>query len=399
MAAAATPADTPAEIALPPVAERVAGFVGHLRLNGFALGREAAVDALEVARRAGAENLAAVRLAWKVLFASSADDWRRFDALFEAYWHGRGRPRRPPRQGGATTGADAPPVWAEHLDPGRRAREAARNAAPGEGSAAAGEASGRLVAAATSPLARADLRALADPGEIAAAERLARRLAAALRDRLTRRWRQAAAGPRIDLRRTLRRSVATGGEPFDLVRRRRPRRPVRIVALLDVSGSMKPYVRVYLQFLRGLVGTATTADAYLFHTKLFRVGDAIRDKSPAKAMERIALTAEGFGGGTRIGACLADFHKRHGRRALDGRTVVLVLSDGYDTGPPEEIARGFEKLARRARKIVWLNPLIGTAGYAPVARAVAAARPHVDLFATGHSLESLAALERPLSHL
>ena len=398
MAAAAT--DTIlAEATIPPVAERVAGFVGHLRLNGFALGREALADALEVARRAGAENLSAVRLAWKVLFASSADDWRRFDALFEAYWHGRGRARRPPRTGGATTGGDASALWADHFDPGRRDRVNARDAAPGDGPSSAGEASGRLVAADRSTLARTDLRHLADPDEIAAAERLARRLAAALRDRLTRRWRQAAAGPRIDLRRTLRRSVATGGEPFALVRRRRPRRPVRLVALLDVSGSMKPYVRFYLQFLRGLVGTAATADAYLFHTKLFRVGDAIRDRSPAKAMERIALTAEGFGGGTRIGACLADFHRRHGRRALDGRTVVLVLSDGYDTGTPEEVAQGFERLARRARKVVWLNPLIGTAGYAPVARAVAAARPHVDLFATGHSLESLAALERPLSHL
>lgn len=384
---------------------RIAGFVAHLRLNGFALGPAEAAAAADVAARIGATEPVAIRLAWKTLLAGNEDQWHRFDALFEAYFHRRGRERRRPATGAAATAraATPPAVWERHLS-GTDRRHGAADPLPAgtledEGRQTARLPTGRLVAARSSPLARTDLRHVADAAELAAAEAEARRLGAALRDRLSRRRTPAPHGGRPDLRRAIRRSLASGGEPFVLPRHRRRTPPLKVVALLDVSGSMKPYVRVFLQFLRGLVVGTRDADAFLFHTRLHRVADAITDHDPIRAMTRLALTAEGFGGGTRLGACLADLARVHGRHTLDGRTVVLVISDGYDTGTPEAVAEGFAGLGKRVRAIVWLNPLAGWPGYEPVARAVVAARPHVDFFAPATTLADLAALAPALSRL
>jgi uncharacterized protein with von Willebrand factor type A (vWA) domain len=384
---------------------RISGFVAHLRLNGFALGPAEAAAAADVAARIGATEPVAVRLAWKTLLAGNEDQWHRFDALFEAYFHRRGRERRRPASGGAATARrdTLPALWERHLgDRDHRSSSVDRSApaaAPDGGAGAPRGPTGRVVAARSSPLARTDLRHVADAAELAAAEAEARRLGAALRDRLSRRRTPSAHGGRPDLRRAIRRSLASGGEPFVLPRRRRRTPPLKVVALLDVSGSMKPYVRVFLQFLRGLVTGTRDADAFLFHTRLHRVADVITDQDPIRAMTRLALTAEGFGGGTRLGACLADLSRVHARRSLSSRTVVLVISDGYDTGTPQAVAEGFAGLGRRVRAIVWLNPLAGWPGYEPVARAVVAARPHVDLFAPATTLADLAALAPALSRL
>jgi uncharacterized protein with von Willebrand factor type A (vWA) domain len=179
----------------------------------------------------------------------------------------------------------------------------------------------------------------------------------------------------------------------------RPDRPVNLVVLVDVSGSMERYARVFLSFVRGLLGGPLRADAYLFHTRLVRVTEAFRETDPMRAMARLSLLAEGFGGGTRIAACLKAFNDGYAKRAIDSRSVVVILSDGYDTDPPEALARELARLKTRARRLVWLNPLLGWRDYAPVARGMAAALPHVDLFAPAHSLESLAALEPELARL
>jgi uncharacterized protein len=122
--------------------------------------------------------------------------------------------------------------------------------------------------------------------------------------------------------------------------------------LLDVSGSMSLYARLFLAFLKGLVGSATRADAYLFHTRLIRVTEALTERDPLEAATRLSLMAEGFGGGTRIGHALRTFNDGHARRAIDRRTAVIILSDGYDTDPPERLAAELARLRRRARRTV-----------------------------------------------
>ena len=372
-----------------PITARMAGFMQHLRLNGFRAGPAETATALAVLRQGDITDRDTVRLSLKTLLTGRHEEWSRFDDLFEAYWITRGRVRPAPVKQMIRREDARPALWDGHL-PEVRGR--------------AGEADGvpemnRLAASRQDSLARTDLRHLADPEEIAAAEALALRLARAMTYRLTRRYRLDIAGARIDLRRTIRHSIAHGGEPIEIARRDKPDRPVEILLILDVSGSMKPYLRFYLQFMKGLVSQWKRSDAYLLHTRLVRITDALRDRDPLHAMTRLSLMAEGFGGGTKLGHCLKIFNDNHARRALTSRSIVFIVSDGYDTGTPAELVRELSRLRKRARKLVWLNPMLGWRDYAPVTAAMKAALPFIDRFAAAHTLEALAAIESDLSRL
>ena len=156
---------------------------------------------------------------------------------------------------------------------------------------------------------------------------------------------------------------------------------------------------MFLQFVKGLVASWARTDAFLCHTRLVRVTDALRETDSIKAMTRLALMAEGFGGGTRLGPCLRTFNDRYAKAALSGRSVFIIMSDGYDTAPTEQLVSELARLKRRVRRLIWLNPLLGWASYAPVNRAMAAAMPFIDHFAAAHSLDALAALEPELQDL
>lgn len=141
------------------------------------------------------------------------------------------------------------------------------------------------------------------------------------------------------------------------------------------------------------------SDAYLFHTRLVRIADALRDPDPMRALNRTTLLADGIGGGSQIGAALGHFASSYARRFVDGRSVVIILSDGYDSGAPDMLDDALSRLKKRGCRIVWLNPLKGWQGYEPVARGMAAALPHLDMFAAANRLEDLAALEQRLARL
>ena len=381
------------------VAARFQHFAEHLRANGFPLGVSEVDGALRALTIVDCCDPQQARLALKAACVKSAEQNARFDEVFDAFWRNAGRVRssetpapaeksphtrttamlaNPQTSGGG--GADSP-------DDGR-----------GEGEAEAGG-EGKLVASMVTNLMRKDLRELVSPDEVRAAETTALRLGAALRDRRSRRRKAGKRGASLDLRRAIRLSLATGGEPIRLPRRRRPDRPVKISALCDVSGSMTVYARVFLAFLAGLMRADPATDAYLFHTRLVRIADALRDPDPMRALNRVTLLADGFGGGSKIGVALHDFARRYARTFVDGRTVVAILSDGYDTGPPDRLAQALAEIKRRGCRIIWLNPLKGWKDYAPIAGGMAAALPHLDLFAAATTLDDLAALETEFSRL
>jgi uncharacterized protein with von Willebrand factor type A (vWA) domain len=258
---------------------------------------------------------------------------------------------------------------------------------------------GRRVGSRVTNLSSVDLRHVIDPADRAEAEAVAARLARAIRDRRSRRQKADHRGERPDLRRILRASLSTGGEPIRLFKRARPERPARLVVLLDVSGSMAVYAPVFLAFVKGLMTADATTDAYLFHTRLVRITDALRDPDALRAVNRLSLLAQGFGGGTRIGANLAAFNQSYGKRLVSGRSLVVILSDGFDTDPPEVIGQELARLKKRGCRIVWLNPMKGWRDYQPVAAGMAAALPHLDLFAAANTLQSLAALEPDLARI
>ena len=162
---------------------------------------------------------------------------------------------------------------------------------------------------------------------------------------------------------------------------------------------MLVYSRVFLAFLKGLVSRDQKTDAYLFHTSLMRVSDVMRDSDTLRAINRLSLMAQGFGGGTRIGANLNTFNEQYASKTVTGRSVVIIFSDGYDTDPPEILAKALSRLKKRGCRIIWLNPLKGWKDYAPVAQGMAAALPYLDLFEAANTLESLAALEPHLAKL
>ena len=220
-----------------------------------------------------------------------------------------------------------------------------------------------------------------------------------MRVRLTRRERARARGEKLDLRATIRRSVAYGGEPIALKFRAAKPKPLRLVLLIDASGSMEPYTAFFTRFAHALSLAFKESEAFFFHTRLAHVSSALHERDPARALDRLHLMAQGVGGGTKIGACLEVFNRWHAKRVIRSRTCVMIVSDGYDTGPPEALADAMRQLRRRCKRIVWLNPLLGSEGYQPEARGMQAALPFVDLFAAAHNAASLAALEPYLARL
>lgn len=374
-------------------AERVAGFLAHLRMNGMALGVQDCGLALAALTHARVDR-AEVRLALKAVCCGTAEEFARFDELFAAYWMNAGRERAGKAAGSERQRSNAVAEQDGMAGSGRAERPDTDGAGEAEQDGA-----GRLVAARVRNLMRVDLREVVGTADMAEAEAVAERLARAIRDRRSRRRRAAKRGESLDLRRVVRGSLATGGEPMRLYRRARPERPTRLVCLLDVSGSMAVYARVFLAFLKGLMTADSRTDAYLFHTRLVRITQALRDKDNLRAVNRMTLLAQGFGGGTRIGGNLAAFNAGYAKRLVSGRSVVLILSDGFDTDPPQVIGAELARLKKRGCRIVWLNPLKGWRDYQPVAAGMAAALPHLDLFAAANTLDSLAALEPELARL
>ena len=223
-----------------------------------------------------------------------------------------------------------------------------------------------------------------------------RRLAVTVPVERTRRTKAASKGTTFDIRRTLRRSLRTQGEPFDRAMRARRSRTRPLVLILDISGSMAPYARALMQFAYAAMAAGRRVEAFVFGTRLTRVTRTLRTRDPDRAMNEIGGRVRDWEGGTRIGESLKALLDEWSQRAALRGAVVVLCSDGLERGDPELLRQQMAKLRRLAHRIVWVNPLKGSPRYEPLARGMAAALPSIDVFLSGHNLESLEELGRVL---
>jgi len=362
---------------------RLIGFAGFLRANGYGVGGGDSTRLLEAAGRVGIFNGDVLRWSLKALLCGRGDEWRRFDALFDAYFLPPNRKAfaespavrtRAPQAGGTSKDREpALPIastgeYGVHHDDGHAERHGASR---------------------EESLASTDFGDLHRADQVRDIEALMRRFARRMKHLQLRREARFVRGRSLDLQGTIRRSVASGGTPFRLAWKDRRRVRPRLVLLLDVSRSMSLYSFFYLRLARALCAELTDVHCFIFHTRITSVGEALRDPDPWRSQERLHLLAEGWGGGTRIGECLQDFSRRDGSRLVHSRTGLIVVSDGYDTGDPAVLSDALRALRRRARRIVWLNPLLSRPDYSPASRGMQAALPHLDLFAPGADLRGI----------
>ncbi len=313
-----------------------------------------------------------------------------FDRVFAAFWRA---------QHAAANGVDVP------SDQSRAPKEAVEVMLAVEDSREASEAGADAVTPEAAVKVWSDRAGLAGkdfatftPQEIADARMALGRLAWNPGMRRTRRW-VSGRGTRIDLRRAIGESLRSGGDVVMLPTRKRRVRPRPLVLLCDVSGSMERYSRMLLHFAHALTSRHQRVEAFLFSTQLTRITRQLNARRPDDALAAVSRSVPDWSGGTRIGSAIKEFHQRWGRRVLNGGPVVLLISDGWDRGDPEVLRAQIARLQRRCYRRVWLNPLIGTAGYSPLTRGLQAALPFVDDFLPSRTLGNLADLAAHLNTL
>lgn len=372
----------------------IAGFAALLREHGLKVGVAEQQAFVQAALAVPVQRAARLDAAWRAIACQNARDWRRWPDLFERYW-------QPHRLKGSTrtSGQTRAPrdlrqvVQQLHdtLDNAAPPKPAGRDAPrldtamdlPGEGAEVADAPRAQGGASRTEAL---HDRSLSEwlPQDLTQLEQLAERIARRLRARLTRRWHAHARGTRLDVRRTLRASLKTGGLPMAPAWQRPRREKPRLFILVDVSRSMETHAQLFLRIARAFVG-AVGARVFVFHTRLAEVTPLLQRDS-ASVQEKVNAVTAGFGGGTRIATSLADFHRVHARAQLTRSARVWVLSDGFDADEPQRLAEELATVRGRGARITWFHP----AEQRPQSAAMQAALPMVQRFVRLNSLRDLA---------
>jgi uncharacterized protein len=215
--------------------------------------------------------------------------------------------------------------------------------------------------------------------------------------RVSRRRKAASKGEEIDFRRTIRKAVRNGGEIVELSKRQRRIKPLKIISLCDVSGSMDASTWFTLRFIFALQRTFRRSESFVFSTRLTRITDVVKKKQRGNALQILGRRVRDWSGGTRLGACLKTFNEVWGKGMAAGSAVVILFSDGWDRGNAALLEAEMKRLKRRAHRVIWMNPLLGTPGYRPLTRGMQAALPHIDHFLPANDLKSLRRLGEVLA--
>ena len=381
--------------ALPQQLPEIAAAFGHaLHAAGVPVTPERSARFATAALLAQPATVDEVYWLGRVTLLSAVEQVEAYDRVFHQVFRGivdladfRGDTNAPPPAHAAPSGERRPgqPNRQGESPNGPRGT----SATPGDQAEGEGDDDASVLAAMSADE-RLGERSFADltPDELALIADLVARLPLVPPLRRARRSRRHPAGRDLDVRATLRRAHRTGGDPVRLVHRKRTQRPRRVVLIADVSGSMEPYARVYLHLMRGAV-RALGSEAFVFATRLTRLTRPLRLTHPDLAYRKAVASAPDWSGGTRIGQAIIDFTETWGRRGLARGAVIVIVSDGWETGDAEQLGVAMQRLHRLAHRVIWVNPRKAATGYEPLVGGMAAALPFVDRFVSGHSLRAI----------
>ena len=365
-------------------AASIVEFCRFARDNGLSIGVQQTLNAVEVAKTIGVADRQELAIALRAVLTSSKEEWDRFTDLFEIFWSAS-------PQGSNPVSKEDYEVRFRTYRPQASSRALL---ALSSSEAPSSDRDGKDVSGASAEqrLQKIDLSDVPHD-DLAALEKISLRLFRKMSLRLSRRRKSKNLADRVDMRRTIHRSIPRGGDPIDLVFNGKKLRKHRLVIFLDVSGSMNSYSLFLVRFAYALQKYFKSVNTFLFSTNVVEITDVLRSQDLPEALRGLSQRAAGWAGGTKIGESLKYFNQRHGRKLLSRNTVFIILSDGWETGEPDALAAELRAIKRRTQKVIWLNPLLGLDDYAPVTRGMSAALPYLNVFAAAHNLQSLLALE------
>jgi uncharacterized protein with von Willebrand factor type A (vWA) domain len=363
------------------IVAHVARFARALRERGIPAGLSDEVDAVAALTLVDLSDRPEVHRALSAALKIRRRDRAAFDELFARFWGAESEPTSPSRS------AASPSPAGPGRQVGRRTGGLAGGETGVESNADAPD--GKVPGYSPEALLRRKPFDQCSAADLSAMERLLLRLASKLATRRSRRRVPAPGRGPVDLRRSFRRAIGTGGEFLSLARRARAVEEPRLVVLCDTSGSMDSHSRFLLAFVLSLKRAARRTEIFAFNTSLVRLTPWISAQRIGPTLDRLAAGVPDWSGGTRIGECLAEFVRRYRDEVVNSQTVVLIFSDGLDRGDTALLAPAMRSIRSKARKVIWLNPLLSDARYEPTARGMEAALPFVDLLAPAHNLESL----------
>ncbi len=366
----------------------IVAFCRFLRTKGFTIGPKEEADALRAMEALQPfQNPAHLQLCLRTALARTYGQLLLFDELYTQYW--RELDKAVDSKIRHQADKNKPKSGKSANNPGL---QSIKNWLQGNAST---EETEMATYSTQEVLSRKDFSLLAEE-ELFEVARLIHRIARTLALRESRRRKPSQKRVQLDLRRTLRKNMRCGGELLDLVHFQPARRKTQIVLLCDVSKSMDLYSRFLLQFIYAFQSNYRRIEAFVFSTQLHRVTAAFRRRDFRAALDEATAQVNGWSGGTKIGASLSHFCKNYAGRLLNRRTVVIIISDGWDTGEVQLLEERMCEIQRKAAKVIWLNPLAGNTNYKAETKGMQAALPYVDVFAPGHNVESLRRLYHQL---
>jgi len=357
---------------------RLIKFIHLLRDTGFNIGTRETIDVLT---SLGDNSLTDKKSAHHIIRALSCHsklEWQQFDSLFDSYWLPNDivesfdeetveKPQTADNQATGFSGSshEAPDIL----------NDICVEAIVGAGK--------------QTTFSKADFRFLNNHKAMLEIEKLAEQLANKLNKRLSHQYQIKTRGTKIDIRQTIRRNLSQGGDPVRIFYRSRRHRPVHFVILHDVSHSMTWNNPLLFRFARGLMRTFDSSEAFAFHTELFKVSEFYRESSIDKMRRQLEARNHLWMGGTCIADSIAEFNLKHARRTLTSKTIFLIISDGFDTNNTSQLINELKHIRSKAKKIIWLNPMLGRKGYNPDEHSMLEVKPYIDQHVPAHSLDSL----------